>query len=125
MSSSSSTSDSDENSEKINPLSPMFDARRALYAKSVKLPVQDPRLFNNVAEFENYLKGNDSSSLKKMKKEKKLPGIIAERAAAQARENVRKAAILAKSGGPHERSQTQMRKIRATTVFTRIEGKFR
>ena len=123
MDTSSSSSDNEENKEKLDPLSPIFDPRRALYAKSVKVPVPDARQFNNLAEFENYLKGTDSESQKKMKKEKeKLPGIIAERAAAQAREAVRKTALLAKSGGPHERSQTQMRKMRSTNVFTKIEG---
>ena len=123
ISTSSSSSESDENTEKLDPLSPIFDPRRALYAKSVKVPIPDARQFNNLAEFENFLKGKDSETLKKSKKEKQpLPGIIAERAAAQAREAVRKAAILAKSEGPHERSQTQMRKMRSTNVFTRIEG---
>ena len=123
MNSSSSSPESDENSEKLDPMSPIFDPRRALYAKSVKVPVPNARQFNNLAEFENFLKGKDSESQKKVKKEKEpLPGIIAERAAAQAREAVRKSAILAKSGGPHERSQTQMRKMRSTNVFTRIEG---
>ena len=121
--SSTSSSESDENSDKLDPRSPLFDARRALYAKHVKLPVPTARQFNNVAEFENYLQGKDSESLKKNKLLKeKHPGIIAERAAAQARENVRKAAILAKCEGPSERSQTQMRRTRATTVFTKIEG---
>ena len=126
MNTSSSSPESDENSEKLDPMSPIFDPRRALYAKSVKVPVPNARQFNNLAEFENFLKGKDSESQKKGKKEKEpkkpLPGIIAERAAAQAREAVRKSAILAKSGGPHERSQTQMRKMRSTNVFTRIEG---
>ena len=125
--SSSSNSENEDNSEQLDPLSPMFDARRALYSKSVKIPFPDARQFNNVAEFENFLKGTDAASQKKSnldsKKEKqKHPGIVAERAAAQAREAVRKAALLVKNEGPSERSQTQIRRARATTVFTRMEG---
>ena len=122
---SSSSSECEENSEKLDPLSPMFDARRALYAKSIKVPVPSARQFNNIAEFENFLKGKDAETQKRHRKEEKerLPGIVAERAAAQAREAVRKAAIMARNEGPSERTQTQMRKMRMTTVFTRIEGK--
>ncbi|XP_053380309.1 U7 snRNA-associated Sm-like protein LSm11 [Mercenaria mercenaria] len=115
---------SDEVPEFLNPLSPKFDPRRALYDSHTPIPVPDAKQFNNLAEFENYLQGKDAKTLqkKKAKPKEQLPGIIAVRAAAQAKEAVRKAAIMAKNAGPSERSKTQERRNRSTTVFTRMES---
>jgi hypothetical protein len=108
----------------LDPLSPKFDPRRALYDSQTPIPVPDAKQFNNLAEFENYLEGKDAKTYqkKKAKPKEELPGIVAVRAAAQAKEAVRKAAIMAKNAGPSERSQTQERRNRSTTVFTRMES---
>lgn len=116
----------DEIPEHLNPMSPQFDPLRALYDKDTPVPVPDAKQFNNVAEFENYLKGKDSKTLQKKKtdEKQKLPGIIAVRAAAQAKEAVRKAAIMAKNAGPSARSKTQERRNRSTTVFTKMKSRY-
>lgn len=108
---------------------PHFDPLRAIYDERTPIPkVSGVKQFNNIAQLENFMKGQDAQTLKKKKEANKsqsedmMPGIIAERAAAQAKEAVRKAAILAKNDGPSERSQTQNRRNRSTTVFTRMEG---
>ncbi|XP_060565085.1 U7 snRNA-associated Sm-like protein LSm11 isoform X2 [Ruditapes philippinarum] len=108
----------------LDPLSPKFDPRRALYDSQTPIPVPDAKQFNNLAEFENYLEGKDAKTYqkKKAKPKEELPGIVAVRAAAQAKEAIRKAAIMAKNAGPSERSQTQERRNRSTTVFTRMEN---
>lgn len=124
---SGSSSDTDTYPEYLDPRSPKFDPRRALYDKHTPLLSPDAKQFNNLCEFENYLQGKDAISLKKaneakQKEKAQLPGIIAVRAAAQAREAVRKAAILQKTEGPSEKSRTQERRLRQTNVFTRMEG---
>lgn len=118
-------SDSDRIPEFLDPRSPKFDPRRALYDTHTPALVPDARQFNNLSEFENYLKRKDCKSLqmKKVTKHKQeQSGIIAVRAAAEVRESVRKAAILAKNAGPSIRSKTQERRNQGTNVFTRMEG---
>ena len=111
--------------ENLDPSSPKFDPKLALYAQKVEIPVSNAKQFNNISEFENFIKGKDAKSFEKEKEKCKvvLPGIIAERAAAQAREAVRRAALLAKNmAGPSKQSATQERRNRSTTVFTRMES---
>ena len=114
---------SDEDTDNTDPLSDSFDPYKALYSPKIKLPVPTAKQFNNVAEFENFLTNKDAKSLVQKKKEP-LPGIIAERAAMQAREAVRKAAITSKCDGPVERSNTQQRRQRSTNVLTNMDSEF-
>ncbi|WAQ96124.1 LSM11-like protein [Mya arenaria] len=122
------TSDSESLPEYLDPTSPRFDPRRALYSRVEPFPGTSSRQFNNLTEFENFLQGKDAKSMKQKKTEKeksednKDVGIVAIRAAAQARENVRKKAILEKNAGPLERSKTQERRRMVRTLFTVIEG---
>lgn len=60
-----------KNDEEIDVLSPNFNPLKALYASSVKIPVADASIFNNLAEYERFM--NKDEEEKKAQEQKCAP----------------------------------------------------
>jgi len=120
---------SDDYSKNIlDPLSPLFDPRKALYTNSPILPVARARQFNNLNEFENFLGGKDAKTLKasNIKKKTEKCGASTLRQSAKEHELQRKEAILkisSEKAGSSKEQFKQPPKRRDRSVFTRMEGK--
>lgn len=126
MSSESDTSDTGDIPEYLDPRSPKFDPKRALYEKSVPSSLTTAKQFNNLVEFENFLKGKDAKTQKieKAKRESESMSLESVRAVAKATESERKAAILGKTSVPNKGAPLPERKKRqVTSVFTKMQGK--
>lgn len=129
MKSESGASKSGSIPEHLDPRSPKFDPKRALYEKTIPTSLTTAKQFNNIAEFENFLQGKDAKSLKvKHQVEKKAEGedgslsIKAVRATAKQTERERKAAILSKVQNPAQQ-EIERKAKRVTSVFTKMKGK--
>lgn len=120
----SGPSKSDSIPEHLDPNSPKFDPKRALYEKSIPLSLTSAKAFNNLAEFENFMTGKDAKSRKEMKATSggDSLSIKAVRAAAKKTESERKAAILAKVKPGHQVLEIQRKTRPVTSVFTKMEG---
>lgn len=124
----SEQSDSGDIPDYLNPKSPRFDPKRALYEKAIPTSLATARQFNNLAEFENFLKGKDAKTQQKKKEEQKSISlsVAAVREAAKTTESIRKAAILAKTSRPDQQQQRPNERPRTrpvTSVFTKMESK--
>ena len=116
----SESSDTDRIPEYLDPKSPNFDPKRALYETSLPVSLKTAKQYNNLAEFENFLKGKDAKCHQK-KKDAETLSVKNVRALAKQTESERKAAILGKVERPGL-GEVKRKVRRETSVFTKMEG---
>ncbi|KAK3580708.1 hypothetical protein CHS0354_005712 [Potamilus streckersoni] len=108
---------STKSSEELDLTSPKFNPLKSLYAAHVNIPCPEAKLYNNIAQYESFMKGKDAESQKQKRPSKPHhPGLIAYKAAAQARE-----AVMKSRSEDGSKNDNRRKRMQRSTIFTLME----